>query len=200
MPLASLRRDFTQGEMRATSEPENLAIQGEGYFQVSGPDGKPAYTRDGEFHRSADGSLVNKTGLPVLGQSGEPIQIDAKKGPINIGADGKITQGDSEVGRIGVFKFKDATAQQLNNGLVRPGEGDKASAVEAPKISSGFLEQSNVSTLRSMVELITVQRAYEANQKAISTHGPAPVFGHPDPRQPDQLVFPIPLTPYDSLP
>ena len=170
MPMATLRRDFTQGELRATSEPENLAIQGAGYFQVRGPDGQPAYTRDGEFHRSADGSLVTKSGLAVLGQSGEPIQIDAKKGTVSIAADGKITQGDTEVGRVGIFQFKDAGAKGLNGGLVRPGEGDKASAVEKPQIASGFLEQSNVSPLRSMVELITVQRAYEANQKAISTH------------------------------
>ena len=170
MPQASLRRDLTQGELRSTGQPENLAIEGPGYFQVQGADGKPAYTRDGEFHRNAEGNLVTKSGLGVLDQGGAPVHIDAKKGEISIGADGKITQGTQQVGRIGVFQFKEQEAKQLSGGLFRPGVKDKASAVEQPKIASGFIEQSNVSTLRSMVELITVQRAYEANQKAISTH------------------------------
>ena len=170
MPQANLRRDLTQGELRATGEPENLAIQGPGYFQVRGADGKPAYTRDGEFHRDGAGNLVTKSGLAVLGQSGEPVHIDMKKGEISIGSDGKITQGTDQVGSIGVFQFKDQDARQLSGGLFRPGDKDKASAVEQPKVASGFIEQSNVSTLRSMVELITVQRAYEANQKAVSTH------------------------------
>lgn len=170
MPVANLRRDLAQGELRATGQPENMAIQGSGYFQVRGADGKPAYTRDGEFHRNAEGDLVTKSGLAVLGQSGAPIHIDAKKGEITVGADGKITQGDAQVDSIGVFQFKEQEAKGLSGGLFRPGNKDKVSAVEQPKIASGFIEQSNVSTLRSMVELITVQRAYEANQKAISTH------------------------------
>lgn len=169
MPQAALRRDFSQGELRATNEPDNLAIQGEGYFQVQGPDGKTAYTRDGEFHRNADGTLVTKTGLPVLGQSGEPMQFDPKKGPVSFGADGRVVQGIAEVGRLGVFSFDQTHAQSLDGGLFRPGEGQTASAVETPAVESGFLEGSNVSPLHSMVELITVQRAYEANQKAINT-------------------------------
>ena len=168
MPQAALRRDFSQGELRATDDPENLAIQGEGYFQVQGPDGKPAYTRDGEFHRSADGTLVTKTGLPVLGQSGGPLQFDFKKGNISVGADGRIMQGDTEVGHLGVFKFDQARAQALDGGLFRPANGQTASPVEKPRVEAGFLESSNVSPMRSMVQLITVQRAYEANQKAIS--------------------------------
>lgn len=170
MPQASLRRDFSQGEMRATGLPENLAIQGKGYFQVQAPDGKPAYTRDGEFHRSATNALVTKTGLQVLGQGGSPIQFDPKKGAPVIGEDGRVSQDGTEVGRIGVFSFDEAKAEELNGGLVRPGENKKASPVEAPKVESGFVEGSNVSPLRSMVELITVQRAYEANQKAIGAH------------------------------
>ena len=170
MPQASLRRDFSQGEMRATGLPENVAIQGTGYFQVQGPDGKPAYTRDGEFHRSATNTLVTKTGLPVLGQSGAPLQFDPTKSAPVIGEDGRITQDQTEVGRLGVFNLDNAKAQQLNGGLVRPGEGTAASPVETPKVEAGFVEGSNVSPLRSMVELITVQRAYEANQKAIGAH------------------------------
>ena len=167
MPQANLRRDFSQGELRATGLPENLAIQGQGYFQVQDTDGKPAYTRDGEFHRSSTNTLVTKTGLPVLSQSGAPIQFDPNKGAPMISEDGRITQDETEVGRIGVFKFDEPKAQQLNGGLVRPESGKAASPVETPKVESGFVEGSNVSPLRSMVELIAVQRAYEANQKAI---------------------------------
>lgn len=170
MPQATMRRDFSQGEMRATSLPENLAIQGKGYFQVQGPDGKPAYTRDGEFHRNATNALVTKTGLPVLGQGGQPIQFDPKKGAPIIGQDGRITQDSTEVGRVGVFTFDEGASQQLSGGLLRPAQGKKASPVETPNVQSGFVESSNVSPLRSMVELITVQRAYEANQKAIGAH------------------------------
>lgn len=171
MPRASLRRDFSQGELRATGEPENVAIQGPGYFQVQAPDGKPAYTRDGEFHRNAANALVTKTGLPVLGQSGEPLQIDPQKGPITIGEDGRITQDSTEVGRLGIFTFDETQAKALDGGLVRPGAGAPATtAVESPAVQSGFLEGSNVSPMRSMVELITIQRAYEANQKAINAN------------------------------
>ncbi len=170
MPQATMRRDFSQGEMHATGLPENLAIQGKGYFQVQGPDGKPAYTRDGEFHRSSTNALVTKTALPVLGQGGSPIQFDPKKGAPVIGEDGRISQDGTEVARIGVFTFDETKARQLNGGLTRPADSKKASPVEAPKVESGFLEGSNVSPLRSMVELITVQRAYEANQKAIGAH------------------------------
>ena len=170
MPQATLRRDFSEGEMRATGLPENVAIQGQGYFQVQGPDGKPAYTRDGEFHRSATNTLVTKTGLSVLGQSGAPLQFDATKSAPVIGQDGRITQDGTEVGRLGVFTLDETKAQQLNGGLVQPGSGTAASPVEKPSVQSGFVEGSNVSPLRSMVELITVQRAYEANQKAIGAH------------------------------
>ena len=170
MPQAALRRDPSQGDLRVTGEPENLALQGAGYFQVQGADGKPAYTRDGEFQRSATDALVTKNGMPVLGVGGEPLQFDAKKGEVVIGKDGRITQGTAEVGRIGVFTLDHATESQLGGGLFRPGAGTSATAVPVPVIQSGALESSNVSPLRSMVELIEVQRAYEANQKVISAH------------------------------
>jgi flagellar hook-basal body protein len=81
MPRATRHVDLSQGELKSTGQPTDLAIQGPGFFQVRAADGKPAYTRDGEFHTGADGNIINKMGYPVLSQDGSPLHVEKKTAP-----------------------------------------------------------------------------------------------------------------------
>jgi flagellar basal-body rod protein FlgF len=89
---------------------------------------------------------------------------------VTIGADGKVSQGSKQIGQVGVVDFADPTQlQRMEGGLFRSEDG-APTPVEKPTIASGFIEGSKVSPLRSMVDMIAVQRAYETNQKVISAH------------------------------
>jgi flagellar basal body rod protein FlgG len=170
-PKAQFGVNFQAGDMNATSRDLDVAIQGEGFFEVQMPDGSRGYTRAGEFHLSADRTLVNSAGLPVLSDGGGPIALLPEDGRISIGQDGMITQGDTEVGRLAVVNFKDVNGLvPLAGGLFVPAAGaDAPIPVESPQVMQGSIESSNVAPLREMISLVQIARAYEANQKIITS-------------------------------
>jgi len=157
--------DFSQGNLNTTSNLLDVAIKGEGFFEVQTPEGI-RYTRDGSFSLSREGYLITKDGYYVLGENG-PLIIP-QEGEIAINSLGEVVVGAQYVDRLRVVGFED---QGL---LVK--QGDNLFVSEAPAIQAdaqvvqGALEGANLNTVTEMVDLITAFRAYEASQKVIRTH------------------------------
>lgn len=164
--------DFSQGPLKTTENPFDLALTDKGFFAIQFTDkaGNESikYTRDGNFTLTADGELVTRDGDFVLDENGSTIKIDTLK-DTQINTSGQIIQDGRVVATIKVTDFADY------NYLERYGENDYqtidgAEEVEAAgKVYAGYLETSNISVVSEMVNMITVSRAYETNQKVITT-------------------------------
>jgi flagellar basal-body rod protein FlgG len=181
---------FTQGSLKQTENPFDLALEGEGFLSVLLPDGE-RYTRNGSFLLNDEGYLVTKHGEFVLGENG-PIKV--KKNNFVIDQDGVIYQnatfsGDERrlvsleenewenlerVDRLKIVDFKRLRyLKKMGNSFWRDteesGPAEIAVGDRRPKVRQGFLESSNVNVVTEMVRMIEVQRTYEANQKMIQT-------------------------------
>jgi flagellar basal-body rod protein FlgF len=168
-PRASYGISYQAGEVEPTRRDLDVAIQGEGFFVVQAPDGTKTYTRAGEFKMRMDRVLINAGGGEVLSDGGNPITATPQGGPIVINRDGTIYQRDALLGKLQVVKFAD------NARLIPKGAGGfiplgmDPIPVDKPEVIQGYLEGSNITPLREMVDLVTISRAYEANQKLIQS-------------------------------
>ena len=169
-------RITSQGSINMTSNPLDLAIEGEGYFQIQRPDGSTGYSRAGNFHLSSEGKLVTTDGMPVIPE----IQIPDGAQSITIGQDGTVSAtvaGQSEaqeVGKLELARFVNpAGLQALGNNLygVTGASGEAqtgpANAEGRGAIRQGALEASNVNVVQELVDMIETQRAYEVNSKMV---------------------------------
>jgi flagellar basal-body rod protein FlgF len=169
VPQASGRINDSQGVLRQTGKDLDFALQGAGYFKVRTREGGDAYTRNGEFHLDGSGKLVNNQGLDVTGDSG-PIIVDIKQGPVTVDSDGKISQGEKALGKLSAYDLsKSGSLKRTGDGLFTPGQEGPVPPMENPQIFQGYVEESNVTPLQEMVNLIAVSRAYEVSQKLITT-------------------------------
>ncbi len=158
--------DFTQGNLVRTGNPGDLAIEGEGLWQVETPQGVQ-YTRKGSFHVNADGNLVTTEGYPLLGAGGS-IGLTGPDFSFSVDQTGKVSQKGQIVDKLSVVKFPDPSK------LTRVGEGyfscpDNAVPVDNSTIVQGSLEQSNVNIVKDMTDLIAAMRSYEGYQKFITS-------------------------------
>jgi flagellar basal body rod protein FlgG len=161
---------FNPGENNPTRRDLDMALSGEGFFTVKKPDGNTAYTRAGEFQIRADRMLITSHGCEVLSDSGSPIQMSQAGGPIVVMENGTVRHGDNVVGKIGITKATDPSRLiSMASGLFLADSGAGMVPVEKPVVQQGYLEGSNVSALREMVDLVNISRAYEANQKLIQS-------------------------------
>lgn len=171
-------RNFTQGNLQQTNNNKDVAIQGDGFFQVLLPDGATAYTRDGSFQIDNQGQLVTASGYAVQ----PAIIIPADATSLTVGRDGtvSITQAGSanttEVGALQLATFINPA------GLMSKGENlyvetsasgnantNTPGTNGAGTLSQGFVETSNVNVVEELVNMIQTQRAYEINSKSITT-------------------------------
>ena len=174
--LASVQRLHQQGPVEPTQRPLDLAIEGEGFFQVQLPSGNVGYTRDGTFQISDEGTLVTQQGFTVV----PVISIPGDASDVTISRTGivSVTRGDGgesvELGRLELARFANPA------GLMAAGENvyTQTSASGDPvlgypeedgmgRLLQGYLEGSNVEIVQEMVDMITSLRAYEINSKAI---------------------------------
>lgn len=155
-----------QGSLRATGNPLDVALVGEGWITVDAPGGR-RYTRDGQLQVDGSGRLLAADGSPVVGTSGRPISLDPQGGDVTIAADGTVSQDGAVRGRIRIAALDAASLRKEGTNLVSGTEAGPGSAV----VRQGYLEASNVNTVTEMVRLIEVMRAFEANQKAALAHG-----------------------------
>ena len=161
---------YQPGETTPTRRELDVALEGEGFFEVQMPDGSHGYTRSGEFHLGADRTVLSRGGLPVLTTSGTPIVMQRNGGSLSIGGDGKMTQGDAQLGTLSVVKFADMEKlQPIGGGLFLPSDGSEPVKLEKPGVLQGYIEGSNVTPLHEMIALVQIARAYEANQKIITS-------------------------------
>lgn len=168
-PRTSAGINFLTGETQPTRRELDVAIQGEGFFEIQNPDGSRAYTRSGEFNMTPDRTLVTAGGQEVLSDSGSPIVMLPSGGPVTINADGTVFQGETLLGRLSIQKFSNTAALiPSQGGTFIAAAGAGMTPVEEPQLMQGYLEQSNVQPLREMVDLVLISRAYEANQRMIS--------------------------------
>jgi len=165
-----------QGNMINTQNPLDMAIAGEGHFQILQADGTVAYTRDGNFKVSATGQLVTSNGQPL-----QPvITIPATAQSLTIGRDGTVSAelfggGAAPLGQIQIARFLNpAGLTPVGQNLMKetPASGAPVTANPgasgAGSLMQGTLEASNVNVVEEMVNMIETQRAYEINSKAIS--------------------------------
>ncbi|RYF16707.1 MAG: flagellar hook basal-body protein [Comamonadaceae bacterium] len=174
IPGGQGQTDQRPGTLKATGEALDLAIVGDGWFEVSTAQGL-AYTRQGNFRLDRDGRLVTQQGDPVMGTSGV---IQLLHGSPRIDAAGRVYEGSraesgiasmspTAIGQVKVVQFESTNAmQRLGNGLMAHGGTAVVAAAEASvQIQQGFLENSNVVPMREMVELMQAVRHLETMQK-----------------------------------
>jgi len=162
-------RNFGQGSLNSTGAPLDMAIDGQGFFQVQGPNG-PRFTRDGRFTTDPTGKLVTQGGLAVLDESGSEITIDAEKGEVTIGPDGSMSQGREAVGKVGMFTFANqgALAKDGDNLFKNVSNLQPQPATDS-KLRQGMLEGSNVKPVLEITRMVEVSRAYESTAKMMDS-------------------------------
>lgn len=162
-------RDFGQGALRRTDAPFDLALEGQGFFQVAGPDG-PRYTRDGRFTLDETGRLVTQGGLAVLDDGGGEITLDPVEGAVSVGEDGTITQGATRVGKLGMVSFRTlATLEKAGDNLYRNTSNQQPQPAEGARVRQGMLEGSNVQPILEITRMIEVSRAYEQTARIMDS-------------------------------
>ena len=164
--------DYSQGAFKVTDNTFDLALSGEGFFacEYTNKSGETSvkYTRDGSFTLNVKGELVTKDGDFVLDENGDHIVLDPNK-TTSFDQSGAIMQNGEVVGYIQIADFEDYNyLEHYGESYYLPVEGAQMKGAEA-KMFSGYLEQSNVTVINEMVELISVSRNYETNQKMIQT-------------------------------
>jgi flagellar basal-body rod protein FlgG len=176
-PVATAR-DFTQGSLQQTGNTYDIAVSGNGFFQVTMPDGTTAYTRDGTFKPDANGQLVTNEGYPV--QPGITVPVTAES--VTVAGDGTVTAKmpgqatPQTLGQIQLAHFTNpAGLDPKGENLYTETASSGAPSAGAPgsnglgKLQQGFTETSNVNVVEELVSMISTQRAYELNSKAIQT-------------------------------
>ena len=170
-------RLHTQGNLQSTGNSLDLAIQGGGFFQVTMPDGRTAYTRDGSFHTDANGQIVTSSGYPIS----PAVQIPANTQNVTFGRDGTISvtaaNGTSQqLGQISMANFMNpAGLETIGENLMIESASSGQPTVGTPgangmgAVTQGYVETSNVNVVEELVSMIQTQRAYEINSKAIQT-------------------------------
>jgi flagellar basal-body rod protein FlgG len=174
-PVA-VAKNFTEGELQLTKNDLDLAIEGDGFFQVTLPNGTTAYTRAGAFKLEKDGRIVTPDGFLLTPE----ISVPTDSISLSVGLDGTVSAlraGDSaprQLGTIQLARFTNpAGLQSMGKNLFLPSDASGTAIVGTAgeqsfgTISQGFLEMSNVSIVDEMVNMITAQRAYETNSKVV---------------------------------
>ncbi|CZF84133.1 flagellar basal-body rod protein FlgG [Grimontia marina] len=175
--VVGTQKVFTQGNTQNTSQELDLAVMGQGFFQIENSDGQIMYSRNGQFHVNSEGLMVNSQGLPLMPQ----VQIPDNAVSVSVGVDGNVsvtTAGDAQpqnIGQITLAKFiNPAGLEAIGGNLFRETEASGlaeeliAGEDGAGSIKQGALEGSNVQVVEEMVDMITTQRAYEMNAKVVS--------------------------------
>jgi flagellar basal-body rod protein FlgG len=176
-PVAT-ERIFTQGNLQQTSNPLDVAVNGQGFFQVLLPDGTTAYSRDGSFHVDSQGALVTSNGFHVQ----PAITIPANSQSVTIGQDGTISvtragsAATTQAGSLQLVNFVNpAGLQSMGQNLYLETAASGTPNANTPGtnglglISQGYVETSNVNVVEELVSMIQTQRAYEINSKSIQT-------------------------------
>ncbi|HDZ57765.1 MAG TPA: flagellar basal-body rod protein FlgG [Pseudomonas xinjiangensis] len=176
--VVGTQKIHTMGSLQTTEQPLDMAINGKGFFQILMPDGNIGYTRDGSFHLDADGQIVTSNGFPLEPGIALPDNVQS----FTVGEDGTVSItvfGDPAAQQIGNIQTADfinpAGLQSIGGNLFMETAASGAPQAGNPgqnglgTVLQNTLENSNVSVVEELVNMITTQRAYEMNSKVIST-------------------------------
>jgi len=176
--LVATPRIFTQGNLQQTGNQFDMAINGNGFFQVQMPDGTTAFTRDGSFHIDATGQLVTNSGFQLT----PAITIPPTAQTVTIGADGTVSvtlpgqATGQNVGTVQLANFiNPAGLESKGQNLFAETAASGTPSANTPgtnglgTLQQGYVETSNVNVVEELVSMIQTQRAYELNSKAVST-------------------------------
>ena len=163
------RVDLSEGTISQSSNPLDLAIEGEGFFVIDTENGE-RHVRGGNFHLDPEGRIVDNSGNPLLGEQGE-LQVPPKiTGALSIDGTGMVSADGRELGRLRVERIA-ANANPLHEGGVRfvPDVTREPMAPIERRVKQGFVEESNVNPMESMTQMLQVLHRFGAAQKTIST-------------------------------
>ncbi len=163
--LGSPRTDFSQGSLQQTGNPLDLALEGSGFFAVQAPTGVQ-YTRNGNFHLTATGALVNAQGYAVLGTSG-PITLP--QGNAEISSSGVISVDGAVAGELQLVQFDSSVSLTALGDASFSAPAAAATTAVNLTVQQGSLESSNINPVESDVGLIEIQRNAEMLQRALNT-------------------------------
>jgi flagellar basal-body rod protein FlgG len=170
--IATVKTDHSQGALKLTGNPLDVAITGEGFFTFV-INGENFYSRNGHFIVNAEGTLVTPQGYTVAGAGGAELVIPPGITNVHIAHDGFIYADNEPVGQIQVTTVDDLTAlQKVGQNLYRIRENSGAAEVEIPEgttLQQGYIETANVEVVYEMVNMIEAQRQFEAYQKVMQT-------------------------------
>ncbi len=170
-PKVNIQTDFSQGSLKQTDNPLDLAISGPGFFTIETDQGE-AYTRDGHFTVDEQGVLRTSGGNAVLGQGGwiNLFTDETKAGEVNVTRLGDIYVNDTLIDTLRITDFEDYSGlRKIGENLFRVSPDVGFRSVEEPNVLQGNLEESNVSAVQEMVNLIEIQRQFESSQRIVKT-------------------------------
>ncbi len=176
--ISGVQRSFLQGDLKETGNTYDIAIEGDGFFTITLPNGESAYTKNGAFKLNADGALVNGSGYELDPAITIPVNVTdvviSETGLVT--AKNPTTGATVQLGQITITDFTNpAGLTPLGGTLYQESEASGAGNTANPgtnqfgSLRQGMIELSNVQLVNEMVDLITAQRGYEANSKAITT-------------------------------
>jgi flagellar basal-body rod protein FlgF len=170
LPVTERRwTDLAQGQLQPTAKPLDLALEGKGFFVLSGPTG-PLYTRNGNFRINPSGIVTSQDGYPLQLSDGKPLQLQSTD-RLQISADGSITQAGVALGRLAVASMTES-AQLVKQGATNFRVTDPALVGPSnAEVKQGALESSNVNAPDSAIRIVTIMRQFEMLQKALTMAG-----------------------------
>ncbi len=159
---------LSQGRVRQTDNPLDVALNGEGYFRVQSDQGV-LFTRAGNLTRNKDNALVTQEGWPVLGRNGGPITVE--KSDVRIEANGQVFDGEDAVDTLDIVKFPaDTKLEKARNGLFKAPQGVNPLPATECGVQQGALEDANFDMVSEMTQMIETMRVFEAYQKTMQFH------------------------------
>jgi flagellar basal-body rod protein FlgG len=168
--LSGQYSDQSQGSLQVTGNPLDLALVGKGFLKVRTPEGD-MMTRNGSFQLASDGRLITEQGYEVLGDGGTPVTLP-RDNKIVIDAKGRITADGNLVAQLDLVDVSNPLAlEKAGRNLFRIKKNSQAGEVEPTELSvqQGYLEKSNVEIVSELVNMMEAQRAFEINQKIMTT-------------------------------
>ena len=167
--LGGTSPDFGQGPLVTTSNPLDLALSGQGFFQIKTPQGV-RYTRDGSFLKSSTGILTTRQGEPVLDVTGQPLALPS--GTIAVGPTGSVSvttdAGSGVVGQLGIVDFVSKSSLWAEGSSRFAAASNAVPTAAAAVVQQGAVEGSNQDTVHGTMELVLIQRQAEMMQKALT--------------------------------
>lgn len=159
-------RNLTSGPITTTGNDLDVALNGNGFLAVQGPDGAEKYTRNGSFQLNELRELVNSSGLPLLDEGGKPIAIPEGESQISISSTGAVSTENGEIGQMKIVRFDNPQDMDAIGGSLFE-TTQTALPDETTQVMQGMLEQSNVNPIIEMTQMIEINRAYQTTARLL---------------------------------